>query len=230
VTVRILLIDDDETLVSSALPVLTREGYWVHHDAPSLDAIRRMLIDKPDLVILGLDPNADGWKFFHKLLTFLDRPLLLLLSSNDGTDRVKALHLGADDCMAKPVLLGELVARTQALLRRSASQQSAQQAPSFSDGNLVIDLNRRQVCIGGDPVILTSTEFRLLSCLVQHAGEVLPYERLMNQVWGPDHTHSPVNLRPHIYLLRQKLEADPSRPQRIVTWRGQGYMFTQLGE
>jgi DNA-binding response OmpR family regulator len=230
VTVCILLIDDDESLVGSVLPVLTGEGCSVHHAVPGLDAIRRMLIDEPDLVILGIDPDDGGWRFFRKLLTFLDRPLLLLLSSDDGSDRVKALQLGADDCMAKPVLLGELVARVQALLRRGVSQHSQRLPPSFSDGNLVIDLNRYQVRIGGKPVILTATEFRVLSCLVQHAGEVLPYERLMSQVWGPDHTHSPDNLRTYIYFLRQKLEADPSRPQRIVTWRGQGYMFTQPGE
>ncbi len=223
-TASILLIDDDEFRAERVKPVLAREGYRLGHFAPSLDAIRKMLIDKPDLVVLGLDPVQEGWVFYHKVLTFLESPLLLLLSSGDESDRVKGLRLGADDCMSQPLILTELVARVQALLRRSALD-SEQEKGSFTNSNLVVDLDRREVLLDGEVVPLTRIEFRLLSSLVRHAGETLLYEELLAQVWGPNHTRSRDHLKPHIYHLRQKLESDPSRPQRIMTHRGQGYMF-----
>jgi DNA-binding response OmpR family regulator len=121
VTAHILLIDDDKALVQNLLPVMAHLGYRVDQMAFGLDAIRKMLIDEPDVVILGVDPPQAGWQFCHQLLTFLQGPsLLLLLSTADEQDRVKGLGLGADDCMVKPVSTGELVARVETLLRRRA--------------------------------------------------------------------------------------------------------------
>jgi DNA-binding response OmpR family regulator len=118
VLAHILLIDDDEIMIGRVQPALAREGYRVNCAAPGLEAIRRMLLDEPDLVILGIDPPHHGWGFCHQLLTFVEMPLLLLLAGDDEQDRIKGLKLGADDCMAKPAPLGELLARVQSLLRQ----------------------------------------------------------------------------------------------------------------
>jgi DNA-binding response OmpR family regulator len=219
---HILLIEKDETVVNSVQPVLAREGYRVDHATPGREAIRTMLLGEPDLVILGVDPPNGGWRFCHQLLPFLESALLLLLSTCDEQDHVKGLNLGADDCMAKPVSLSELVARVQALLRRKKAL--------FVDGSLVVDLADRTVQLGNEPVALTPTEFHVLSCLVQQAGEVVPHERLTAQVWGPDREPSHNLLKPYIYHLRQKLEPDPRRPRRIVTRLREGYMLQRIGE
>jgi two-component system KDP operon response regulator KdpE len=217
----ILLIDDDNTVLNRVQPALNHEGYRVDHAAPGTQAIRKMLIEEPDLVILGIDPPEDGWQFCHQLLTFLENPLLLLLSTDHERDRIKGLKLGAGDCMAKPVPLGELLARVGALLRRSES--------TFVDGALVVDLTHREVKLGDEPVALTPTEFLVLSCLVQHVGEVVPHKRLVTQVWGPDRPNSQDLLRPYVHHLRQKLEPDPGRPRRIVTRLREGYMLQRIG-
>jgi DNA-binding response OmpR family regulator len=228
VTVSILLIDQDTETVEDIEPLLAREGFRVEQTLPSRAAIRQVLVDEPDLVILGLQGEEEEWRFCRQLLTFLDSPLLLLLSSGDRLDHVKGLELGADDCMAKPLLLVEFMARVRALVRRHSPAGSRRQRGYFVDGDLVVDLTRREAWLNGEPLALTRTEFRLLTCFVQHAGETLSHDRLLAQVWGPAHTASAATLKPHICHLRQKLEPDRARPQRLVTRWGEGYLFQRL--
>jgi len=198
-TADILLIDNDDMVLNSVQPVC-----------------------KPDLVILGIDPPGQGWRFCHQLLAFLESPLLLLLSTCDEKDHIKGLSLGADACMAKPVLLGELVARVQALTR--------QRKDLFVDGDLVVDLNRQEIRLDSESLALTPTEFRVLSCLIQDVGEVVSYQRLLAQVWGPDRRDSRHLLNSCIYHLRQKLEPDPRHPRRIVTRLREGYALHRIEE
>jgi len=227
-TARILLIDDDQSLVQSVQPVLAHLRFRVDHSAPGVDAVRKMLIDEPDLVILGIDP-LEGWRFCHQLLPFLEQSsLFLLLQTDDEEDRVTGLSLGAEDCMAKPVAIGEFVARVQAILRRRAPQARKRQS-FFIDGNLVVDLGHRDVRLNGEPVMLSAMEFRLLSCLVRQVDEVVSHKQLATKMWGPDHRRDPSgSLKSYIYNLRSKLEPDPKQPRRIVTHRGQGYMLQRL--
>ena len=229
-TALVLLIDDDMAMVKELQPVFVREGYQMEHALPGLDAIRKMLADEPDLVILGINMRETGWQFCHRLLTFLDRPLLLLLSTANKLDRVKGLELGADDCMIKPVLTVEVIARARALLRRSESLAARSKRSHFVDGDLVVDLTRRQVWLDGQPVALTPTEFRFLCCFIQHAGEILSHERLTMQVWGPNYTDARNSIKQHVHQLRRKLEPNPSHPQRILTRRGEGYLFRSLAD
>ena len=228
VPLSVLLIDDDPILARHLESAFAQEGYHVECIPPGLDAIRTMLIRQPDLVILGVSPQDKDWQFCRRLLTFLDRPLLLLLSTTNQLDRVRGLELGADDCMIKPVLMVEVLARTRALLRRSDSQVSRSQRSYFVDEDLVVDLTRHEVWINGQPVALTPTEFRFLSCFVEHAGEVLSHERLAARVWGPEHTDAHDVIKLYVHQLRQKLEPDPDRPQRFVTRRGEGYLLRPL--
>ena len=213
----VLLIDDDLVLVESLQPVLASEGYRVEYAAPNLKAIRKMLVDEPQLVILGVNPRQEGWQFCQRLVPFLSGALLLLLSADDEEGRMKGLHLGADDCLVKPIAAKELVARVQALLRRRESL--------FVDGELVVDLARQQVWLDNRRVALTPTEFRLFSCLVRHAGQVVSPQRLAVEVWGPERSACRQRVTRHIHHLRRKLELDPRHPRRIVTCLREGYLL-----
>ena len=226
----ILLIDEDLPTVKELQPVLAREGYRIDHDLPGLVAIRRILVQQPDLVICGISGPDEGWRFCRRLLTFLDAPLLLLTSPEDVMGRAMGLDLGADDCMTKPVLTVEFVARVRALLRRDTSDFARRQRSYFEDGDLVVDLTRHEVRLRDEPVALTATEFRVLCCLVQHRGEVVPHQLLLTQVWGAGHHASADTIKQYIHHLRQKLEPEPSQPRRIVTRRGEGYMLQRLAE
>jgi DNA-binding response OmpR family regulator len=219
---HILLIDDDDAVVNSVRPVLAREGYRVDHAVPDTQAIRKMLIDEPDLVILGVDPEQTGWYFCHQVLAFRESPLLLLLPSDDEQNRVRGLALGADDCIAKPIPLGEMAARVEALLRRRKSL--------FVDGTLEVDLAHQEVQVGDERVTLTPIEFCVLAYLIRHVDEVVSHERLVAQVWEMERHRVRDLLRPCIDQLRQKLEPDPTRPRRIVTRQSEGYMLQRIGE
>jgi len=228
VTATILLIDRDSSVDRKLQPAFSREGYSLEYVAPGLDAIRAMLVGEPDMVILGLGPQETDWEFCRRLLAFLDKPLLLLLSTDNKLDRVKGLEFGADDCMIKPCLTEEVIARARVLLRRSAHQANRSNRSYFVDGNLVIDLTRREVWLDEEPVRLTPIEFRFLSCFTEHAGQVLSHDRLVNYVWGPECTGARDSVKLYVHQLRKKLEPDRDRPQRILTRRGEGYLFRAL--
>ena len=227
-TASILLIDKDVSVDRKLQPAFAREGYAVEYVLPGLDAIRTMLVDEPDLVILGLGPQEKDWEFCRRLLAFLDRPLLLLLSTGNKLDRVKGLEIGADDCMIKPVLIEEVIARARVLLRRSPYQYHRSKRSYFVDNDLVIDLTRREVWLDEQPVRLTPTEFRFLSCFTEHVGQVVSHDRLVNYVWGPGVAGARDAVKLYVHQLRKKLEPDRDRPQRFVTRRGEGYLFRAL--
>lgn len=225
----LLLIDTDESLLASLQPLLLQEGFRVDHERLGLDAIRKLLVVEPDVVILGLSNREQDWQFYRRLLTFLDKPLMLLLSSQDDRDRVKALNWGADDCMARPFLKEELVARIHALMRRNMHAASRSSRSYFVDEGLVIDLTRREVWFNDEPVSLTPTEFRFLTCFAAHEGQVLSHDQIMMQVWGTRHACTRDSIKLYVYQLRQKLEPNPGTPRRIITRRGEGYLFQRLG-
>ncbi len=225
-----MVIDSDEAAAYKLRPALVEEGFQVKVERTGLNAIRSLLLDQPDLVILGVAPPEADWQFCRHLLTFLDAPLLLLLSTDNELDPVRGLELGADDCMRQPVLTVELVARVRALLRRSASRPSWRGRSYFVDQGLVVDLTRREVWLDEQPVALTPTEFKFLSCLTANVGEVLSHERLMLHVWGSEYPGWRDAIKLYIHHLRRKLERDPSKPQRIVTRRGRGYVLQRLAQ
>lgn len=228
VAAHIMIIDDDEETVRELRPALVEEGFRIEHSVTGLNAIRRVLLEQPDVVILGLKDAEEDWQFCRRLLTFLDASLLLLLDTDNELELVQGLELGAGDCMRKPVLTLALVARVRALLRRSTSRPSWRERSYFVDQGLVIDLTRREVWLDEQPVALTPTEFKFLSCLTAHVGEVISHERLMLHVWGNECPGWRDAIKLYIHHLRQKLEPDPRKPQRIITRRGRGYVFQRL--
>ena len=142
---------------------------------------------------------------------------------------MKGLEIGADDCMIKPALTEEVIARARVLLRRNVQPDRSRRS-YFVDGSLVIDLTRREVWLDQQPVRLTPTEFRFLCCFTEHVGEVLTHERLVNYVWGPDLNQARNAVKLYVHQLRKKLEPDPSTSKRFVTRRGEGYMFRALAD
>jgi DNA-binding response OmpR family regulator len=226
----ILLIDDDAATIQKVQPALRQDGYEVAHAQPGIDAIRTVLVDQPDLVILGINSQKEDWEFCRRLMTFLNHPLLLLLATKSQMDRLKGFELGADDCMVKPVVMVELAARARALLRWSASQTSRRPHNLFVDDDLIVDLARREVQLNNRPVALTPTEFRVLVCFIKHAEEALSHEEILAEVWGLDHESRRDILKLYVHSLRQKLEPDPSRPKRILTRRGEGYVLKRLAQ
>jgi len=228
VTGRVLVIDSDTETAEELQSALTREKYQTELSRPGLDALRKALADQPDLAILGIRAQENDWQFCRRLITFVERPVLLLVETGHELDCVRGLEMGADDCLPKPIRPVEVIAHVRALLRRSEWYASRTRASYHVDQDLVVDLARAEVRLDDEPIALTAMEFRILEIFTQHIGEVLSQERLAVQLWGSHTPEVAAAIKQYVYQLRQKLEPDPSRPRRIVTRRGQGYVFRAL--
>jgi two-component system KDP operon response regulator KdpE len=172
---------------------------------------------------LGL-PDMNGIDFIRDLRTWSRVPILILSARSAEQDKIAALDAGADDYLAKPFGVGELLARVRALLRRHWHDAK----PQHKFGDVEVDLSRRTVSRGGVEVHLTQIEYRLLAVMLANSGKVMTHRHLMQEVWGPGHTEQGHYLRIYVGRLRQKLETDPALPRHILTETGVGYRF-QLG-
>jgi len=178
---------------------------------------------RPDLVILDLGlPDGNGVDFLRDLRAWSKVAVIVLSARTDETDKIAALDAGADDYITKPFGVGELMARVRVALRRGQSSSEAGTA-TFSFGDVVVDFTTRRVQRAGAAVHLTPIEYRLLSMLISNAGRVLTHRNMLREVWGPSHSEHTHYLRIYMGQLRQKLEADATRPQYIVTETGVGY-------
>jgi DNA-binding response OmpR family regulator len=189
------------------------------------EALERFAANPPDLVVLDVSmPPPDGFEVCRRIRETSQVPILMLTVRDATLDKVRALDLGADDYLTKPFDHLELLARLRALVRRSPGPQRTA-APTFVAGDLSIDFAMHKVRVGGAVVPLTSTEYRLLETLVQHAGTVLPHRFLLEQVWGHEYTGEAHYLKVFVRRLRQKLGDDPEHPRYIHTEWGTGYCF-----
>jgi two-component system KDP operon response regulator KdpE len=178
----------------------------------------------PDLILLDLGlPDRDGLEVLRRVREFSKAPVLVLSARGRERDKIAALDLGADDYVAKPFAVGELMARVRAALRRS----SVMAVDSVAFGNVRVDLEGRSVTVGGDEVHLTPNEYRLLGVLLKNAGKVVTQRQLLNEVWGPNHTEQAQYLRVYVAQLRRKLERDPARPKHLLTEPGVGYRLVE---
>ena len=219
--VRVLVVDDEQAIRRFLQAALDAHGYVVFEAACGEDAIRSVIADRPDLVILDLGlPDMEGIEVTRRLREWSTIPIIILSVREQEVDKIAALDAGADDYLTKPFSIGELMARMRVVLRRVAEPETA---PAFQIGDLVVDLARRRVAVKGEDVSLTPTEYDLLRALVQHAGKVLIHRQLLRQVWGVGYESERHLLRVNISNLRRKLEPDPTRPQYILTEPGVGY-------
>ena len=226
-TARVLVVEDEETLRMTLAHNLKREGYSVLTASRGDDALTIAREKHPDLIVLDLMlPGVDGMQVCRLLRRDMTVPIIMLTALGGEGDRVAGLDTGADDYLAKPFGMRELLARIRALLRRSAAPAPAPAArAAVVTGDLEIDRDRHEVRRAGKPLHMKPKEIELLLFFAQHAGRVLSREQILDEVWGYDFFGGPRTVDVHIRWLRQKIEADPAAPMRLRTVRGSGYLF-----
>ena len=230
---NILVVEDDTSLRETLAYNLTRQEYSVQAVGDGLTALEVARKIHPDLVLLDLMlPGMDGFEVCRILRQEMNIPILILTARDDEIDRVIGLEIGADDYITKPFSMRELMARVKAHLRRdrlirqevSTLQEIASQDVLTYD-NLAINLTRREVLLDGTPLALKPKEFDLLLFLAQHPRQALSRQFLLERVWGWEFSGGTRTVDVHVHWLRERIEADPSKPCRIVTVRGSGYRF-----
>ena len=223
--VRILLVEDDATVRETVAAYLTRAGYDVDPVASGDRAVDRYVERPADLVLLDLMlPGLGGFEVCRRLRSMRrDLPVVMVTARGQEHERVQGLQHGADDYVTKPFSLRELELRVRSVLRRAAGT-APQVTDVLRDGDLVVDLGARAVTRAGQPLALTARELDLLSGLVQHPGVVWGREELIQQVWRWQ-VGDASTVTVHVRRLREKVEADPSRPVRLVTVFGHGYRW-----
>jgi len=225
-----VLIVDDEPDVAAVVAMgigYQRPEYAVAECHSGAEALARIATDQPDLVILDLAmPQPDGFVVLVALRAQgNDVPVILLTAKGSEHDRVRGLELGADDYVTKPFSQKELVARMDAVLRRTRAAADPSRALVFRARDLRIDFAERRVSVGGRDVALTPTEYNLLFHLATNIGRVMTHEQLLAKVWGEEYRDEIHYLKVYVARLRTKLERDPARPEHILTARGVGYRF-----
>src|SRR5437762_10393515 len=218
----VLVVDDEPPIRRFLRASLAAAGHRAVTADDAAGALAAVAAEKPDLVILDLGlPDRSGFEVITEIRKSSPVPIIVLSARSDERSKVEALDLGADDYIVKPFGMPELTARIRAALRHAFQAQG--ELPLFVSGDLSVDLVRRQVTRGGSEVRLSPKEFELLRHLVTHAGKVLTHRQLLREVWGPAQAEEVQYLRVFIRGLRQKLEADPTRPSHILTELGVGY-------
>ncbi len=226
-TPKILIIDDDQTLLSLLVKHFAKADYKAIKASNGIDGLQTFYDEKIDLVVLDvMMPKMDGWTVCERLREISNVPILMLTAKADERDRLRGFRLGIDDFVAKPFSAAELIARVGAILNRSQRGQSGPRPAPIVRGDLVIDLAERRVTRSGAMIHLTPTEFRLLAALAEQPGHVLAADFLLTRVWGSEYADDLENVKRYINYLRQKLEPDPTNPQLIMTERGFGYYLT----
>jgi two-component system alkaline phosphatase synthesis response regulator PhoP len=223
---KVLLIEDEPTLVITLRDRLTSEGYAVESAGDGPTGLERASVASFDLVILDVMlPGLDGFDVCRELRRRgSDVPILMLTARSQAVEKVLGLKLGADDYLTKPFDMMELLARTESLLRR-ARTPIASSVGTYAFGDVQVDFRRGEIQREGRPVELSALEFKLLSHLVEHRGQVVTRDRLLQEVWGYDAVPYSRTVDVHVASLRQKLEPDPPRPRFILTLHGRGYKF-----
>jgi two-component system response regulator RegX3 len=221
---RILLADSTPELRDAVGSVLRRECFEVQDAGDGEAALNAAVRGPIDLVLLDLDlRKLSGLDVLRKLRAVSTVPVIALSSRDSEVDRVLALELGADDCLAKPCSLAEVVSRVRALLRRCEYERSAMRGPVREIGGLRLDLGLRQVVVDERLVYLTASQFKLLALLSEEPGRIVTRREILHRMWESSHVGDEHVCDVHVSNLRSKIERDPRHPERIVTVRGMGY-------
>ena len=222
--VRILVVDDEPQIRRALRAGLRANGFEVEVAASGEAALDAVALQPPDVVILDLGlPDLDGHAVLESLREWSQVPVIVLTVRSGEAEKVAALDAGANDYVTKPFGVPELMARIRALLRANATP--AESLPLYDDGQLRVDLARRLVSVGGEPVALSRREYALLARLLGHAGRVVTQPQLLRELWGPNHQEDTHYLRILVGKLRQKLGDDASAPRWIATEPGVGLRF-----
>ena len=229
----ILVVEDEPALQETLAYNLKKEGYTVKTAGDGRVALETARKIKPDLLVLDIMlPELDGFEVARIIRKEMTTPILMLTARDDEIDRVVGLEVGADDYLTKPFSMRELMARVKAQLRRARllrEELSKSASPTAHEtltfGNLVINITRREVTLDEKPLQLKPQEYELLVFFAEHKGQMLSREFILERVWGWDFIGDSRTVDVHVRWLRQKIEKDSAKPERIVTVRGGGYRF-----
>lgn len=220
----ILVVDDENTIREVVGRYLEREGFSVKEAADGYEALDIIKSDPPTLIVLDLMlPGIDGLTLTQHLRQDRQIPIIMLTAKGETSDRIRGLDIGADDYITKPFSPQELVSRIRAVLRRFEGAAAVQSDKPIVIGDITIDPVARNVDCKGQTISLTAKEFDLLLHFAHHQGQVFSRTQLLAQVWGDELYTDPSTVTVHIRRLREKIEADPSKPDHILTVWGVGY-------
>jgi DNA-binding response OmpR family regulator len=221
---RILVVDDDPDIRILLRELFGRAGYRVEEAGDGRSALKKLFESPPSLVVLDVTmPDMDGYQTLERIRDLSDVPVIMLTARTQELERVRGLATGADDYVPKPFGRQELLARVQALLRRTGGK--ADVTESYHDDFVEIDFPQRRVLVGTREVQLTPLEFKLLSVLTQHPNQVLSRDQLLDLVWGDPYGVSADQVKLYVGYLRKKLEPDAPESVPVETVRGFGYRY-----
>jgi two-component system KDP operon response regulator KdpE len=216
------MIEDEASMRRFLRVSLANHGYRIAEAESGKEGLEQTASRNPDVILLDLGlPDADGLSVTAQLRGSVKTPIIVISARGQEEDKIKALDAGADDYLTKPFGVGELLARIRVALRHANITESGNS--QFTLGELSVDLSRRLVSVRGQEVHLTPLEYKLLTALIKSAGKVLTHRQLLHEAWGPGYGNQTQYLRVYMGLLRHKLEANPSRPQYLITEPGVGY-------
>jgi len=221
---RVLVVDDQEDVRDLLVELLGRAGYVVETAPNGREGLRALYATPPDLVLLDVAmPELDGWGTLERIRELTDVPVVMVTARASELEKVRALKAGADDYVTKPFGRQELLARVEALLRRSGPR--GEEPTTYGDGAVTIDFAQREVTVGGRKVVLTPLEFKLLAVFVRHPNQVLSHEQLLELVWGDALSGSRARAKLYVGYLRHKLAEAGAEESLIETVRGFGYRY-----
>jgi two-component system KDP operon response regulator KdpE len=222
---RILLVDDDQSLLELLGDYLCRAGHDVSRAAAGQQALTDMAEQAPDLVVLDVSmPGLDGWQILDSIRATSRVPVIMLTARGDEPDVLRGFANGADDYVTKPFSFAQLAARITAVLDRTPEGRSGS-TRLLRGADLEVDIDRHSVLRDGEPIELTPTEFRILVTLLREPGRVLSARQIVAAVWGTEYADETGYIRRYVWHLRRKLEHDPQQPRYIQNERSIGYVF-----
>lgn len=222
---KILVVEDEQSLREPLVYLLEKEGYQVVDAADGDLAIKVFNAEQPDLILLDLMlPKKSGNEVCQVIRQSSNVPIIMLTAKDSEIDKVVGLEIGADDYVTKPYSTPELKARIKAVLRRNVEPQ-VDYGNILEAGSVRMDIERHEVQVNGEKVQLPLKEFELLELLLENVNRVLTRGQIIDRVWGSDYFGDTKTLDVHVKRIRSKIEADPARPEHVVTVRGLGYKF-----
>jgi DNA-binding response OmpR family regulator len=226
---KILIVDDEPDILELVQTRLEMAGYETIAAESGEDALKSFFTARPDLALLDLEmPGMDGFELCERIRQMSDVPIIFLTAFGSESHRVKGLQVGADDYIVKPFSKNELVARVEANLRRASMPSIQRDEQIYADPVLTIDHSAHLVTVRGKDMSLSPLEYRLLTALLKHPGQVLSHNQLLDLAWGPNSSETSTDsVRLYISYIRGKIEEDPKRPRLIETVREFGYRYVR---
>ena len=223
---KILIIEDEENILEAVKYTLTQEGYDVFTSVDGEDGLEKAQEIKPDLVLLDVMlPKMDGFEVCRILRKDLEMPVFMISAKAEEIDRVVGLEIGADDYITKPFSMRELVVRVRNSLRRAALNPQVDELEILKFGELEIHLTSHMAIVSGEEVSMKPKEFDLLYLLASHKGRAFTRDQILQRLWDDEYIGDVRTVDVHVRWIREKIEINPSRPEKLVTIRGVGYRF-----